>query len=79
MDSAYKTLCIVKKILDDGRIPIVPYTRYKGKKDAYRPWDFVYKEGQDSSALFIGVQDFFQQSQCLLAGFSLISADSYAA
>ena len=47
MDSAYKTPWIMKKILDDGRIPIVPYTRYKGKKDAYKPWDFVYDEGQD--------------------------------
>ena len=30
MDSAYKTPWIMKKILDDGRIPIVPYTRYSG-------------------------------------------------
>lgn len=47
MDSAYKTPWIMKKILDDGRIPIIPYTRYKGKKDAYKPWAFTYDEGQD--------------------------------
>ena len=47
MDSAYKTPWIMKKILDDSRVPIVPYTRYKGKKDTYKPWDFVYDEGQD--------------------------------
>ena len=33
--------------VDDGRIPIVPYTRYKGKKDVYKPWEFTYDEGQD--------------------------------
>ena len=47
MDAAYKTPWIMKKILDDNRVPIVPYTRYKGKKDAYKPWDFVYDGGQD--------------------------------
>ena len=47
MDSAYKPPWIMKKILDDGRIPIIPYTRYKGRKDAYKPWDFIYDEGQD--------------------------------
>ena len=33
--------------LDDGRIPIVPYIRYKGKKAVYKPWEFTYDEGQD--------------------------------
>ena len=47
MDAAYKTPWIMKKILDDDRIPLVPYTRCKGKKDAYKPWDFTYDEGQD--------------------------------
>ena len=37
----------MKKILDDHRFPIIPYTRYKGKKDAYKPWEFTYDEGQD--------------------------------
>ena len=33
MDAAYKTPWIAKKILDDKRIPILPYTRYGGKKE----------------------------------------------
>ena len=47
MDAAYKTPWIMKKILDDGKIPIVPYTRYKGRKDVYKPWEFTYDESQD--------------------------------
>lgn len=48
MDAAYKTPWISKKGLDDGRIPILPYTRYKGKKDHFRPWDYTYDEATDS-------------------------------
>ena len=48
MDSAYKTPWIAKKVLDDGRIPILPYTRYTGKKDRFRPWDFTYDEANDT-------------------------------
>lgn len=47
MDSAYKTTWIAKKILDDHRIPIVPYTRYKGKKDSFRPWEYEYDATND--------------------------------
>ena len=47
MDSAYKTPWIAKKILEDSRIPILPYTRYKGKKDTFKPWDFIYDEAED--------------------------------
>lgn len=32
MDAGYKTPWIAKKFLEDSRIPILPYTRYKGKK-----------------------------------------------
>lgn len=42
MDAGYKTPWIAKKTLEDSRIPILPYTRYKGKKDKYRPWNFTY-------------------------------------
>ena len=42
MDSAYKTPWIAKKILDDNRIPILPYTRSKGKKDRFHLWDYIY-------------------------------------
>lgn len=31
MDVGYKTPWIAKKVLEDSRIPILPYTRYKGK------------------------------------------------
>ena len=48
MDSAYKTPWIAKKILGDSRIPILPYTRYKGKKDTYRPWDYTYDPVTDT-------------------------------
>ena len=48
MDSAYKTPWIAKKVLDDNRIPILPYTRYTGKKDRFRPWDYIYDEASDS-------------------------------
>ena len=48
MDAAYKTPWIAKKIVDSGRIPILPYTRYKGKKDIFRPWDFYYDPVKDS-------------------------------
>lgn len=47
MDSAYKTPWIAKRILEDHRIPIVPYTRYKGSKDGFRPWDYEYDPATD--------------------------------
>ena len=48
MDAGYKTPWIAHKTLEDSRIPILPYTRYKGKKDKFRPWDFTYDPKQDS-------------------------------
>lgn len=48
MDAGYKTPWIAKKVLEDGRVPILPYTRYKGKKDKYRPWDFTYNVINDT-------------------------------
>lgn len=47
MDAAYKTPWIAKKILEDGRIPILPYTRYNGNKEQYRPWEYEYDATQD--------------------------------
>lgn len=44
MDAGYKTPWIAKKILDDSRIPILPYTRSKTKKDCFKPWDYTYDE-----------------------------------
>jgi transposase len=47
MDAGYKTPWIAKKTLDDGKIPILPYTRYKGKKGGYKPWDYEYDPVDD--------------------------------
>ena len=48
MDAAYKTPWIAKKILEDGRIPIMPYTRYTGDKERYKPWEYEYDPVTDS-------------------------------
>ncbi len=48
MDAGYKTPWIAKRILDDERIPILPYTSYKGNKDRYRPWEYTYDEETDT-------------------------------
>ena len=48
MDAGYKTPWIAKKILDDGRIPILPYTKYKGKQDRYKSWEYTYDPASDS-------------------------------
>lgn len=33
MDAGYKTPWIAKKVLDDNKVPVLPYTRYNGKSD----------------------------------------------
>lgn len=48
MDSAYKTPWISRKVLEDGRLPILPYTRYSGKKDQYKPWEYTYNPANDT-------------------------------
>lgn len=48
MDSAYKTPWITKKVLEDGRIPILPYTRYGGNKNHYKPWEYNYDPVNDT-------------------------------
>lgn len=47
MDAAYKTPWIAKKTLDDGKIPILPYTRYRGNKNRYKPWEYQYDPVND--------------------------------
>lgn len=42
MDAGYKTPWIAKKILDDSRIPILPYTRRGYKEGQFRPWEYEY-------------------------------------
>lgn len=48
MDAGYKTPWIAKKTLDDGKIPILPYTRYNGKQDRYKPWEYTYDPLNDT-------------------------------
>ena len=47
MDAGYKTPWIVKKTFDDGRIPILPYTRPTRKRTGYKPWDYTYDPIKD--------------------------------
>lgn len=48
MDAAYKTPWIAKKCIADGIIPILPYTRHKGNKDQFKPWEYTYDKAMDS-------------------------------
>ena len=48
MDAGYKTPWIAKKILDDSRIPILPYTRRGYKEGQFRPWEYEYDVETDS-------------------------------
>ena len=48
MDAGYKTPWIAKKTLDDGKVPILPYTRYKGNKAGFKPWDYTYDPVNDA-------------------------------
>ena len=46
-DAGYKTPWISKRILDDGRIPVLPYKRPMGKKGFYPPYEYIYDEYYD--------------------------------
>lgn len=48
MDAGYKTPWIAKRILEDGRIPVLPYTRYNGNKERFRPWEYRYNDETDT-------------------------------
>ena len=47
VDAGYKTPWICKKILDDARTPIMPYSSPKGKKHGFRPADYIYDHARD--------------------------------
>ena len=48
MDAGYKQPWIAQRILEDGRIPILPYTRPHGtRREGFMPWDFSYDEKND--------------------------------
>lgn len=48
MDAGYKTPWIAKKTIDDGKVPILPYTRYSGRQDRYKPWEYTYDPANDT-------------------------------
>ena len=48
MDAGYKTPWIAKKVLDDGKVPVLPYTKYNGKQDRYKPWEYKYDPKDDT-------------------------------
>jgi transposase len=48
MDAGYKTPWIAKKTLEGGKIPILPYTRYKGDKEQYKPGEYEYDPVSDT-------------------------------
>ena len=46
-DAGYKTPWISKKVIDDGRIPVLPYKRPMGNKDFFKPYEYVYDNFYD--------------------------------
>ena len=48
MDAGYKTPWIAKKTIEDGRVPVLPYTRYTGRQDRYKPWEYTYDPANDT-------------------------------
>jgi transposase len=47
MDAGYKTPWICKKVMDDNRVPVLPYKRPMGKTGFFRPYQYVYDEYYD--------------------------------
>ena len=47
VDAGYKTLCICKKVIDDGKEIVTPYKRAKTKKGFLHSYEFVYDEYYD--------------------------------
>ena len=47
MDAAYKTPWICKRLIDEGRIPILPYKRPMGAEGFFRPYEYVYDDYYD--------------------------------
>lgn len=44
MDSGYKIPAIVKRIIDDGKLPITPYKRPMTKDGFFKKYEYVYDE-----------------------------------
>lgn len=56
MDAGYKTPWIAKKTLDDGRIPILPYTRTHKPKNSEKLnlWEYTYDPVEDTFTCTLG-------------------------
>ena len=46
-DAGYKTPWISKRVLDDNRIPVLPYKRPMGKEEFFKPYEYVYDQYYD--------------------------------
>ena len=46
-DAGYKIPYICKQILDDHRVPVLPYKRPMSKKGYFKPYEYVYDEYYD--------------------------------
>lgn len=42
--AGYKTPWICKLVIDDGKIPVLPYKRPMGKDGFFRPYEYIYDE-----------------------------------
>lgn len=47
VDAGFKTPGIMKEIIEDGKIPVIPYTRPKTKDGFFKKQDYVYDEYYD--------------------------------
>lgn len=47
VDAGYKTPWIAKEIIDDGRVPVMPYKRPMTKKGFFKKYEYVYDEYYD--------------------------------
>ena len=47
MDAGYKNAAIAKLLIDDGVVPVMPYTRKRKKEGFFSPKEFIYDENYD--------------------------------
>ena len=43
-NAGYKTPWICKRVIDDGKIPVLPYKRPMGKDGFFRPYEYIFDE-----------------------------------
>ena len=48
LDAGYKTPSILKAIFDNDQIPLLPYTRQKGRKGYFKKYEYNYDEKSDT-------------------------------